>query len=86
MELPDGQNVNSIVLDLRATIEDQRQYINILEDKIQEKQEIQRAQRQLRVRVSISQLYLDVLTMRNSGATCVDIVIDDNKYQTLEAI
>jgi hypothetical protein len=56
MELPDGQNVNSIVLDLRATIEDQRQYINILEDKIQEKQEIQRAQRQLRVRVSISHI------------------------------
>jgi hypothetical protein len=49
MESLDGQNVNPI--DLRAIMEDQAQYINMLKDKIQEKQEIQREQRQLRIRV-----------------------------------
>ena len=86
MELLDGQNINPSLLDLKATIEAQAQYINTLEDKIQEKQEIQRAQDQLRIRVSISQLYRDILMMRNSGAIYVDIMIDGNKYQTLEAI
>jgi hypothetical protein len=88
MESLDGQDVNPPVLDLRATIEDQAQYINTLESKIQEYQETQRAQHQLRIRVSLSQLYLDVYKMRISGApTHVDILIDgNNKYQTLEPI
>lgn len=86
IELLDGQNINPSLLDLKATIEVQAQYINTLEDKIQEKQEVQRAQDQLRIRVSLSQLYRDILMMRNSGAIYVDIMIDGNKYQTLEAI
>jgi hypothetical protein len=86
IELLDGQNINPSLLDLKATIEVQAQYINTLEDKIQEKQEVQRAQDQLRIRVSLSQLYRDILMMRNSGAIYVDMLIDGNKYQTLEAI
>lgn len=85
-ELLDGQNINPSLLDLKDTIEAQAQCINTLEDKIQEKQEIQRAQDQLRIRVSISKLYRDILMMRNSGAIYVDMMIDGNKYQTLEAI
>jgi hypothetical protein len=34
MESLDGQDVNPLVLDLRATIEDQAQYINALKAKI----------------------------------------------------
>jgi hypothetical protein len=86
MESLDGQNVNPI--DLRAIMEDQAQYINMLKDKIQEKQEIQREQRQLRIRVYLGQLYLDVVRIRKSGAPIyANILIDDNnKYQTLEPI
>jgi hypothetical protein len=80
------QQETESVQDLKATIESQTQYIDMLEDKIQEKQEIQKLQGQLRIRVSISQLYRDILSMRNSGATYVDIMIENNKYQTLEAI
>jgi hypothetical protein len=80
-----GQEIES-VQQLKTTIEYQTQYINTLEDKIQEKQEIQRAQNQLRLRVPVSQLYRDILMMRNSGAMYVNILIDGNKYQTLEAI
>jgi hypothetical protein len=72
--------------DLRAIIETQAQYINMLEDKIQEKQEVQRAQSQLRIRASVSQLYKDILMRRNSGGVYVNILIDGNKYQTLEMI
>jgi hypothetical protein len=79
------QEIESIQ-DLKATIEYQTQYINTLEDKIQEKQEIQRAQSQLRIRVSVSQLYREILMMRNCGATYVNILIEGNKYQTLETI
>ena len=88
MESLDGQDVNPLVLDLRATIEDQAQYINALKVKIQENQEIQRPEHQLRIRVSLSQLYRDIFKMRNSGGPAyVDILIDgNNKYQTLEAI
>ncbi|MGI0001794.1 MAG: hypothetical protein ACRD42_01805, partial [Nitrososphaeraceae archaeon] len=93
MESLDGQDVNPLVLDLRATIKDQAQYINKLVAKIQENQEIQRVQHQrtqhqLRIRVSLSQLYRDVLKMRISGGPAyVNILIDgNNKYQTLEAI
>lgn len=74
------------VQDLRATIETQAQYIDLLEDKIQEKQDIQRAQSQLRIRASTGQLYKDILMVRNSGAVYVNILIDGNKYQTLETI
>jgi hypothetical protein len=93
MESLDGQDVNPLVLDLRAIIKDQAQCINALKAKIQENQEIhrtphQRAQHQLRIRVSLSQLYRNVLEMKNSGDPAyVNILIDDNnKYQTLEAI
>jgi hypothetical protein len=58
MESLDGQDVNPLVLDLRATIEDQAQYINALKAKIQENKEIQRPEHQLRIRVSLSQLYI----------------------------
>jgi hypothetical protein len=87
MESLDGQDVNPLVLDLRATIKDQAQCINALKAKVQENQEIQRAQHQLRIRVSLSQLYRDVFMMRNSGGPAyVNILIDgNNKYQTLEA-
>jgi hypothetical protein len=68
------------VRDLKATIEHQAQYINTLEDKIQEKQEIQKLQGQLRIKISISQLYRDVLMMRNSGVTYTHIIIDNDKY------
>jgi hypothetical protein len=88
MESLDGQDVNPLVLDLRATIEDQAQYINALKAKIQENKEIQRPEHQLRIRVSLSQLYRDIFKMRNSGGPAyVDILIDgNNKYQTLKAI
>jgi hypothetical protein len=66
------------VRDLKATIEHQAQYINTLEDKIQEKQEIQKLQGQLRIKISISQLYRDVLMMRNSGVTYTHIIIDND--------
>ena len=75
---------NESVQDLRATIKTQIQYINMLEDKIQENHEIQRAQSQLRIRASVSQLYREILMIRNSGAVYVNILIDGNKYQTLE--
>jgi hypothetical protein len=74
------------VRDLKATIEHQAQYINTLEDKIQEKQEIQKLQGQLRIKISISQLYRDVLMMRNSGVTYTHIIIDNDKYIKLEGI
>jgi hypothetical protein len=80
-------------LTFRATIKDQAQCINALKAKIQENQEIQRtqhqrAQRQLRIRVSLNQLYRNVLKMKIRGDPAyVNILIDDNnKYQTLEAI
>ncbi len=81
----EGQETES-VRDLKATIEHQAQYINTLEDKIQEKQEIQKLQGQLRIKISISQLYRDVLMMRNSGVTYTHIIIDNDKYIKLEGI
>ena len=72
--------------DLKATIESQAQYIDTLENKIQEKQEIQKWQAQLRIKISISQLYRDVLMMRNSNAIYTNILIDNKKYVRLEPI
>jgi hypothetical protein len=68
--------------DLKATIEQQRQYINKLEDKLREKHEVQRAQ--LRIRTSTSQLYRDVLSVGICNATYTNILIDNNKYVRLE--
>ena len=72
--------------DLKVTIESQAQYIDTLENKIQEKQEIQKWQAQLRIKISISQLYRDVLMMRNSNAIYTNILIDNKKYVRLEPI
>ena len=72
--------------DLKATIESQAQYIDTLENKIQEKQEIQKWQAQLKIKISISQLYRDVLMMRNSNAIYTNILIDNKKYVRLEPV
>ena len=74
------------VRDLKATIESQTRYIDMLEDKIQEKLEIQRAQSQLRIKVPVSQLFCDILMIRNSGATNTYIIIDNDRYIKLEWI
>jgi hypothetical protein len=76
---------NSSPEHLKATIKDQLEYINKLEDILQEKLEIKSAQSQ-RVRVPVSQLYRDIVMLRNSGATDIYIIIDDGKYVGLERI
>ena len=63
-----------------------RKITDTLENKIQEKQEIQKWQAQLRIKISISQLYRDVLMMRNSNAIYTNILIDNKKYVRLEPI
>lgn len=70
------------IQDLKATIESQMQYINKLEDKLREKHEVQKAQ--LRIKISISQLYRDILKVRISNSTYSNILIYDNKYVKLE--
>jgi hypothetical protein len=81
VEMNNGRE-NKKTEDLKATIEQQRQYINKLEDKLREKHEVQRAQ--LRIRTSTSQLYRDVLSVGICNATYTNILIDNNKYVRLE--
>ena len=81
----DSTEIESIQ-DLRATVDTQQQYISTLEDKVQEKQEVARSQNQIRVKISVSQLYRDVLMMRNSNAIYTNILIDNNKYVKLEPV
>jgi hypothetical protein len=72
--------------DLKATIKDQLEYISKLEDAIQEKLEIQRAQTELNSKVPLALLYRDVCMIRNTGASDIYIVIEDGKYVGLERI
>lgn len=81
----DNAEVESIQ-DLRATVDTQQQYISTLEEKVQEKQEVTQQQNQIRVKISVSQLYRDVLMMRNSNAIYTNILIDNNKYVKLEPV
>lgn len=74
------------IQDLRATVDTQQQYISTLEEKVQEKEEVARSQNQIRVKISVSQLYRDVLMMRNSNAIYTNILIDNNKYVKLEPV
>ena len=83
--LDTNQEVESIQ-DLRATVDTQQQYISTLEEKVQEKEEVARSQNQIRVKISVSQLYRDVLMMRNSNAIYTNILIDNNKYVKLEPV
>ena len=86
---PQDQDHNNIIQslgDYKATIESQQQYINTLEDALEEKAQIHRAQSHLRIRISISQLYYDILMVRNSNTTYTDILIDNNKYVKLEPV
>ena len=77
---------NERIRDLKATIEAQTQYIDKLENIIQERQEIQRSTGQLRIRISVSQLYREILLMRNTNTIYTNILIDNDKYVKLEAI
>ena len=74
------------IQDLRATVDTQQQYISTLEEKVQEKEEVTRSQNQIRIKISVSQLYRDVLMMRNSNAIYTNILIDNNKYVKLEPL
>jgi SepF-like predicted cell division protein (DUF552 family) len=82
----DHDNIIQSLGDLKATFESQQQYINTLEDALEEKAQIHRAQSHLRIRISISQLYYDILMVRNSNTTYTDILIDNNKYVRLEPV
>ena len=71
---------------LKATLKDQQEYIGKLEDTIQEKLEIQRAQSEVKVKVALNLLYRDILMLRNSGTTDIYIMIDEGKYVGLKGI
>lgn len=75
---------NESIEELKAIIETQQQYISKLEDKVQEKENIQQSQGQLRIKISVSQLYRDVQMMRNSNATYTNIIVDKDGYVKLE--
>ena len=77
-------NNNTSLQYLKATIKDQLEYIGKLEDTMQEKLEIQRAQSQVKVKVPLNLLYRDILMLRNSGATAIYIMIDEGKYVGLK--
>lgn len=79
-------NNNTSPQDLKATIKDQLEYISKLEDVIQEKLEIQRAQTELKSKVPLALLYRDICMIRNTGATDIYIVIKDGKYVGLERV
>lgn len=78
------QEYDKSIVELKVIIETQQQYISKLEDKIQEKQEIKKSQGQLRIKISVSQLYRDVQMMRNSNATYTNIIVDKDGYVKLE--
>ena len=86
IEKKEQKNDNTSIKDLKATLRDQQEYIGKLEDTLQEKLEIQRAQRQVKVKVPLSLLYRDILVLRNSGTTDIYIMIDEGKYVGLEGI
>ena len=85
-EKKEQKNDNTSIKDLKATLKDQQEYIGKLEDAIQEKLEIQRAQSQVKVKVPLTLLYRDIFMLRNSGATDIYIMIDEGKYVGLEGI
>jgi hypothetical protein len=74
------------IQDLRATVSTQTTYINTLEDRLKEKEEINKSLKQQRIKISVSQMYRDVLMMRNTNAIYANILIDNNKYVKLEPI
>jgi hypothetical protein len=80
------RNDNTSIKDLKATLRDQLEYIGKLEDTIQEKLEIQRAQTELKSKVPLALLYRDICMIRNTGATDIYIMIEDGKYVGLEGI
>jgi regulator of replication initiation timing len=81
------QEIESIP-DMKATIDTQAQYIDTLENKLEEKKEIAEAQGIKRVKVSVSQLYRECLLMRSSNAIYTNILIDsnNNKFVRLEPL
>ena len=80
------KNDKTSIEDLKVTLRDQQEYISELEDAIQEKLEIQRAQSQVKVKVPLNLLYRDIVMLRNSGTTDIYIMIDEGKYVGLEGI
>ena len=85
-EKKEQKNDNTSIKDLKVTLKDQQEYIGKLEDTMQEKLEIQRAQSQVKVKVPLALLYRDICMIRNTGATDIYIVIEDDKYVGLERI
>ena len=85
-EKKEQKNDNTSIKDLKATLRDQQEYIGKLEDVIQEKLEIQRAQSEVKVKVPLNLLYRDILMLRNSGTTDIYIMIDEGKYVGLKGI
>ena len=67
------------------TLKDQQEYISKLEDAIQEKLEIQRAQTQVKLKVPLSLLNWDICMIRNTGATDIYIVIEDDNMSAWKA-
>lgn len=86
IEKKEQKNDNTTIKDLKATLRDQQEYISKLEDAIQEKLEIQRAQTELNSKVPLALLYGDICMIRNTGATDIYIVIENGKYVGLERI
>lgn len=77
--------------DLKATIQTQQNYIETLEHTVQEKTEAQRSKNRIRTKVVVSQLYREVLMMRNANALYASIIIDfsdveNPKYVKLEPV
>ena len=85
-EKKEQKNDNTSIKDLKATLKDQQEYIGKLEDTMQEKLEIQRAQSQVKVKVPLASLIQGHFMIRNTGATDIYIVIDEGKYVGLEGI
>ena len=86
LEEKEQNNDNTSIKDLKATLRDRQEYISKLEDAIQEKLEVQRAQSQVKVKVPLALLYRDIYMIRNTVATDIYIVIEDGKYVGLERI
>ena len=86
IEKKEQKNDNTWIKDLKATLKDQQEYIGKLEDTMQEKLEIQRAQSEVKVKVALNLLYRDILMLRNSGTTDIYIMIDEGKYVGLKGI
>ena len=83
-EKKEQKNDNTRIKDLKATLRDQQEYIGKLENTMQEKLEIQRAQSQVKVKVPLNLLYRDILMLRNSGTIDIFIMIDEGNYVGLK--